>query len=131
MLYSFEEDAIQTAFFAMQNRFGALVAQEELQEIKKRVNLLLHYEPFRMLLTPNFTKEQPLKYKKKLYYIDLLIEHKDYYVVIDYKTGKKFRNEHYKQVKNYMRAVEKLSSKAARGYVCYLLEEGVELVEVF
>ncbi len=130
MMERFDEEGINDARQALLNRFRTVLEPKEIDEIVKRIEMLTVYEPFLRLLDGKIYKEKALKYKNKLYYIDLLIEHDGNYVVIDYKSSKNYHEEHCKQVRNYMQAVSRLSGNEAQGYLCYLLGEGIEMIKV-
>jgi ATP-dependent exoDNAse (exonuclease V) beta subunit len=53
-------------------------------------------------------------------------------VVIDYKSGRNLAKEtqYHEQVAFYVEALEAITGKAVEGYLCYLLEQGSELVRV-
>ncbi len=131
MMEEFTKESIPQAYDALRNRYGMLLESEELEEIARRVSMLIDCKEFQKLLgTATYAKEQPLKYGKNLYYIDLLIRSDSGYTVIDYKSGKKFHDEHIRQVEGYKRAIKSITHKPVQGYLCYLLEDGVELVKV-
>ncbi len=131
MMEEFTKESIPQAYEALRNRYGILLDPHQLEEIARRVEMLLDHNGFMQLLkNTTYTKEQPLKYKKSLYYIDLLVQTKSGYIVVDYKSGKSFHDEHIKQVEGYKRAVGSITKQPATGYLCYLLEDGIEFVEV-
>ncbi len=131
MMEEFTKESIPQAYDALRNRYGMLLESEELEEIARRVSMLVDCEEFQKLLdTATYAKEQPLKYGKNLYYIDLLIHNDEGYIVVDYKSGKNFHNEHIKQVQGYKRAVGSITNKRVEGHLCYILEDGIEIVEV-
>ena len=123
-------ESLQMAKEALYNRFGLSLLEESLEDITKRAEKLLKYEPFVKLVRHPHTKEQPLRYKKKLFYIDLLVEKKEEYIIVDYKTGNHLHNEYIQQITNYKKAVETITGKKAKGYICYMFRESIELVEV-
>ena len=131
IMEDFTSESIPSAFEALRNRYGMLLEARELEEIARRAEMLVTHEEFQKLLkNAAYTKEQPLKYKKNLYYIDLLLQTDEGYIVIDYKSGKNFHEEHIKQVQNYKRAVSSITSKRVEGHLCYILEDGIEIVKV-
>jgi len=130
MLEEFNPQSIAQAKDATFMKFGNILTQEDFIEIQKRVELLLQNKEFLNLLGDSYTKEQPIQKGKKLYYIDLLIWHEKYSIVIDYKTSLLDEQEHKKQVKNYITLVQEATKKEVRGYLCYLLEDRVELKKV-
>ncbi len=131
MMEDFTKESIPSAFEALRNRYGMLLESDELEEIATRVQRLVYHDDFQKLLhNATYTKEQPLKYKKNLYYIDLLIQNKEGYIVVDYKSGMNFHEEHIKQVKTYKNTLHTLTKEEVKGYLCYLLENDVQIVEV-
>ena len=131
MMESFTSKSVPEAYEALRNRFGMLLENHELEEIARRVEMLLRDTEFLKLLeNGSCSKEQPLKYKKNLYYLDLLIRRSDGYIVVDYKSGKSFQDEHFKQMRTYKKALEKITGESVRVYLYYLLEDGVQRVEV-
>ncbi len=131
MMEDFSTKSIPEAYEALRNRYGMLLEARELEEIAHRVEKLVSCDEFQKLLkNATYTKEQPLKYKKNLYYIDLLLQNEDGYIVIDYKSGKNFHKEHIKQVQGYKRAVGSITQQSVEGYLCYMLEDGIEIVQV-
>ena len=131
MLDSFTPQAIEDAYIASYNKYALRVGEMQMQEIHKRVHKLVNNTSFLALIEGGVCyKEKGFKIGKQLRFVDLLIEKGDELIVIDYKTGKNYESEYQKQVAFYMKSVEQLSGKKVRGYLCYLLESGVELCEV-
>ena len=131
MMEDFTIESIPQAYHALCNRYGMLLEKDELEEIACRVKMLLCHDDFQKLLqNAIYTKEQPLKYKKNLYYVDLLIQNDEGCIVVDYKSGKNFHEEHLKQVRTYKTAVGAITKKQVEGYLCYILEDGIEIVKV-
>jgi len=131
MLEDFDTANIPQAFEALRNRYGMLLEEHELKKIVHRVENLVQNRAFIELINGAiYTKEQPLKYKKNLYYIDLLIKNEDGYIIVDYKSSKKFHSEHKKQIQTYKRAIDAITKKRSKGYLCYLLEDGIEIVKI-
>ena len=131
MMEDFTLGSISQAYHTLQNRYGMLLEVSELKEISRRVEMLVCHDDFQKLLkNADYTKEQPLKYKKNLYYLDLLIQNDTGYIVVDYKSGKMFHEEHIKQVRTYKTALGAITKKRVDGYLCYLLEDGVEIIAV-
>ncbi|MBL6974015.1 MAG: hypothetical protein ISR67_06505, partial [Sulfurimonas sp.] len=77
-------------------------------------------------------KEQAIRYKKNLRYIDLLVKSDEDAVwnVIDYKSSLAYSEHHLKQVRYYNKAVSEITGEKVQGYICYLLEDEVRLVQV-
>lgn len=123
MLAAFNKDALHSAMMAMKNSFNISVAKQD--AIEQRVNRLLENESFLTLIEGKVSKEQPLAIEGKLYYIDLLIEKEDHYVVIDYKSSQDGYTHHEKQIRNYLFGVHKITGKPVKAYLVYPLEQEV------
>lgn len=127
MMQSFEEESIFEAMCLTVNKFGYNLEDEEVKEIVSRITRLLNNKQFLSLISDKVYKEQAIKYKNNLYYIDLLVENEDGFVVIDYKSSKKYEKHHNKQVSFYVNAVKTITGKPTKGYVVYLLEDEIEI----
>ena len=130
MMEHFESTSVNNAIEALRNRYGAILDEKAIVEIKRRIERLVENERFKELVLGKCFKEQGVKYGKKLYYLDLLVEGEAGFRVIDYKTGKQGAKEHKKQVRNYIKAVASISEKPVEGYLCYILDEGIEIEKV-
>ena len=130
MLSSFEPIALPRAMTATANRYGAILDAPVLASIRARIERLLIHPQFRQLCSATVTREQPLMFEGELRYLDLLVRHETHYVVIDYKSARRHEGEHRAQVGFYVRAVESIMGIPAEGYICYLLEEGIEIIRV-
>jgi exodeoxyribonuclease V beta subunit len=131
MLGSFDGDSVLTAMMAVKNRYGQQLTQEHLDEIEKRVMMLIEDEKFQTLLEgAKVRKEQSLSYEGALKQIDLLLEYEDYNVVIDYKSSKKYGIKHQNQVAYYQRAIADITGKRTEGMIIYLTNEGISLLNL-
>ncbi len=128
MLADFDPAAIADAMVALKNSFN--ISYEKQQQIHSRIKTLLGNENFVSLVSGKVSKEQPLAIDKKLYYIDLLIDKGDHYVVIDYKSSQEGYEYHAKQIKNYLFGVNKITGKRVEAYVVYPLEDEVVIKSV-
>jgi len=130
-LTSFSNPNFTKLRYALLNQYGEIITEDEIQEIIKRVQMLLKNPQFTTLLhNKKLLKELPISYQKQIYQIDLLLEDAQEMIVIDYKSSKKFHYHHKKQVATYCKAISTLSNKKTKGYLIYLLENTIELVEV-
>ena len=128
---SFDEKSLQSAMVSVRNRYGQLVGNVGLQEIEKRVRYLIEDESFQALLeNARIMKEQSLSFEGELKQIDLLLAYEDHMLVIDYKSSKKYLLKHQAQVNHYKRAIESITEKPTRGMLVYLLEEGIEILNL-
>jgi len=128
MMDDFSQDSLARGLEAMQSRFGLTDNQQH--EIHNRISLMLKEKEFTSLLSDTIHKEQPLSFNGNIYYIDLLIEDSDNFVVIDYKSSKSYANKHIEQVSNYITAMKKITDKRVDGYLCYLLSDRCEVVKI-
>jgi ATP-dependent exoDNAse (exonuclease V) beta subunit len=122
MLPAFGAEKIKPAIDAMRNRYGRLLRPKQIDEIRDRITRLVANAAFQKLLeNATLRREQSIAYKGEFKQIDLLIEYPDRCLVIDYKSSEKFAIHHQNQVKDYVRAVEKIMDKPTEGAVVYLL----------
>jgi len=129
MLSAFERESLVTAMNALQNRYGQVLSSVQMSEIEKRVQTLIDNSEFRNLLeNATFSKEQSLSYKGELKQIDLLLEYDDHYLVIDYKSSKKYSLKHQNQVGFYKEAIANITGKSTLGAIVYLLNDKIETV---
>ena len=131
MLGAFDEMSVNVAMTALKNKYGQQLTQQGLDEIAKRVNALVAHSEFQALLVGAIIrKEQSLSFEGELKQIDLLLEYEDYNLVIDYKSSKKYGLKHQKQVGYYKKAIGNITGKRTEGVVIYLLNEGIELLNL-
>jgi len=131
MLGAFEDAHLAIAMTALQNRYGQQLRDTQIVEIQKRVKSLIDNAAFQALLEgANIRKEQSLSYEGELKQIDLLLEYEDYNLVIDYKSSKKYSLKHQSQVGYYKKAIGDITGKKTEGLVIYLLNEGIEILNL-
>ena len=127
MLDKFDESSIFEAKCLTVNKFGYNLEDNEIDEITKRVTNLVKDNNFLSLVDAKCYKEQAIKYRNNLFYIDLLVENDEGFIVIDYKSSKKYEKHHKKQVASYVNAIKTITGKPTKGYVVYLLNDEVEI----
>ncbi|MEA1953585.1 MAG: RecB-like helicase, partial [Campylobacterota bacterium] len=131
MLGSFSEESLKIAMISLQNRYGQQLSTESMAQIQQRITLLLEHQEFMQLLErATLRKEQSLSFEGERKQIDLLLEYEERYLVIDYKSSKKFALKHQNQVGYYKKAIAKITGKKSEGLIIYLLEEEVVLERV-
>ena len=131
MMSSFTIMNLAEALSATQNRYGLELNEKQFSDIKSRVLSLLTHERFKKMLEKStITKEQSLSFEGQFKQIDLLLEYDDSCMVVDYKSSKKYHLKHQSQVRYYQKAIGSITGKYTRGIILYLLEDGVEMVEV-
>ena len=131
MMGGFEAESLNEAIAALRNRFGVLLQEEGVEEIRQRIERLIENESFRLLLEgAEVSKEQPIAYEGEIRQIDLLLEYEASCLVVDYKSSLKYASHHQKQVAQYQRAIEKITGKQTDGVIVYLLENETRLVNL-
>jgi len=130
MLGSFEKESITDAKNMMINRFGNLLDNDEIEDITTRVSMLLEDKLFLKLINGKVYKEKAIRYKNNLRYLDLLIQQDNLWNIIDYKSSTTYTSYHHKQVKYYMNAIKTITKEPTKGYICYMLKNGIQIVEV-
>jgi exodeoxyribonuclease V beta subunit len=129
MMGDFTSVSLISALESTRNRYGALLQVGAMEKIKDRVGKLLEDETFRHLTQGAWRKEQMIRHKGSLGVIDLLVEKSDGWVIIDYKSGREEEEKHRDQIRRYVEAIRSLTADEAKGYLCYLLEDGIEWIE--
>jgi len=128
MLATFDEESIANAMNALQNRYGQVLSSNQIEEINERMLRLVSNNDFNALLEgATLSKEQSLSFNGELKQIDLLLEYDESYMVIDYKSSKKFNLKHQNQVNFYKKAIENITRKPTSGAIVYLLEEEISI----
>ncbi len=131
MMPSFSIMGLAEAISATKNSYGLKLKEQQFKDIKKRILSLVTNERFKRLLRgATISKEQSLSFENEFKQIDLLLEYKNSCMVLDYKSSKKYNLKHQSQVRYYKKAIYNITGKYTRGVIIYLLENGVELVEV-
>ena len=131
MLGEFETEHIQNAKSLMLNKFGFSLSREEVEDITKRVEMFIVSEEMQRLREGVCYREKALRHKNNLRYIDLLVQKEDgSYNIIDYKSSLNHSDHHIKQVRYYVKAIKEITNTEARGYLCYLLQDKLQLVEL-
>jgi exodeoxyribonuclease V beta subunit len=126
MLGAFDEESLNTAMNALQNKYGQVLSSVQSNEIRDRILRLIADNDFQALLVDaSLSKEQSLSFNGELKQIDLLLEYDDNYMVIDYKSSKKFKLKHQNQVNFYKNAIENITGKPTSGAIVYLLADEI------
>jgi len=129
MLADFSINSITNAKNMMLNRYGYTLEVDEIDEIESRVIKLLENEKFTLKLNGEIYKEQALRYKNNLRYIDLLIKHRDgSFTVIDYKSSQNHAQNHEAQVRNYMEAIREITKQKVSGCIVYLQDSTLDTI---
>ena len=131
MLNRFDEESIEDAITAVKNRYGGALLPQSIEQIRVRIERLIKHEGFQSLLAgAQIRKEQAISFEGELKQIDLLLAYETGYVIVDYKSSKKFAHKHQEQVRLYQRAIESITGKQSQGVIVYLEEETIELLNL-
>ncbi len=130
MMADFDVGSLGSALSTAKNRFAALVSEEEFVSIEKRIGLLVEQKRFMALVQGKVYKEKAISFREELRYIDLLVHDDEGWTVIDYKSARAHMQSHLKQVAFYKEAIREITGEKVRAYICYLLEDLIDLVEV-
>lgn len=130
MLIEFKEQNIVDAKNMMINKYGHILELSEIQDIVHRVKMLLQNDEFKKLIVGENYKEKAIRYKNNLRYIDLLTKDNSLWRVIDYKSSMNYSQHHTKQVSYYVNAIKEITNDEVDGYICYLLEDEVKIIQI-
>ena len=123
--------SLSAAMMSMNNKYGQQLSAESIEEIEQRIRALIENQEFQSLLQgAKVRKEQSLSFEGELKQIDLLLEYEEDYLVIDYKSSKKYALKHENQVNYYKKAIRNITGKRTEGMVIYLLEEEIETLSL-
>ncbi len=126
MMADFTPESLPSALGAMRSRYGTILNQEEIDDIRSRITQLLEDRRFQSMLEgATISRERALSYQGELKQIDLLLAYPDCYLVIDYKSSQKGTLKHQHQVAHYLKAIEALTGKPTSGVIVYLEKEGI------
>jgi ATP-dependent exoDNAse (exonuclease V) beta subunit len=130
MAGDFSDEALQDAQALMHNRYGIYIDAQQQEEIANKVKSLIRHERFQQIIDAKIYKEQPLVYQGEIKRLDLMCEHDDAVYIVDYKSGKRGREKHSKQIREYKRALHAIYDKKIIGYLCYITDKEIEFIEV-
>lgn len=131
MMIKFDLNSLQSALSMTINKYDHILTKDDFAQIEQKINLLINDKRFTCILNNSeYKKEQSLIYNNELKIIDLLLKKEDYYVVIDYKTTTNNEPNHIEQVKNYMKYIKDITLCNTLGYLVYLRQNRIEIVEV-
>ncbi|PHM18306.1 MAG: recombinase RecB [Sulfuricurvum sp. PD_MW2] len=129
MMGEFSPHSLSSALESTRNRYGAVVGSGAIQEIEKRVGCLIGDKQFCTLIAGQYYKEQMVRHNGNIGVIDLLVQHNDGWIIIDYKSGREEEEKHREQIGRYADAIRTLKGGNVQGYLCYLIEDRVEWVK--
>jgi len=100
-----------------------------MEEIEKRIGLLVRDETFLNLTQGRWRKEQMIRHKGNIGVIDLLVEGSNGWVIIDYKSGREEEEKHRDQIFRYADAIRTFTGADVHGYICYLMDDRCEWIK--
>ena len=131
MIGEFSKDNLDAAFLVMKSRYSKTLNSEHLEEIYRRVAMLIEDKIFLELTSGILHKEQAISYHDELRYLDLLIEKEDNcWVIIDYKSAFGDKKKYYKQVGFYKKAVKAITGGRVESYLCFVLDNSIVFEKV-
>lgn len=130
MLGRFEEKNIAHAKDMMINKYGHILEDNEIEDLEKRVRVLLQNKEFLALVNGECYREKAIRYKNNLRYIDLLVNNGSKWSVIDYKSSISYQEENINQVNYYVKAIKEITGDEVHGYICYLKESDIKIVKI-
>ncbi|MBS4067123.1 MAG: RecB-like helicase [Sulfurimonas sp.] len=130
MLGRFEEKNIAHAKDMMINKYGHILEDDEIEDLEKRVRILLQNKEFLALVNGECYREKAIRYKNNLRYIDLLVKNGSKWNVIDYKSSISYQRENINQVNYYVKAIKEITGDEVHGYICYLKESDIKIVKI-
>lgn len=132
MLGEFKKECLDNAFYAIYNKFGWILSDEIINEIKIRIMHLINNKYFTGLIDGKMLlKEQDIAFNGVLNRFDLLCVTDDEITVFDYKSSKKFIDKNISQVQNYMNILKEIyPDKKVYGKIIFLLHEGCEIQNI-
>ena len=132
MMKVFDKKSLDKSWINVKNKYGNFLDEIEFNDLYHRIELLVDLEVFQEIVHNNtFTKEQALMFNNEHKIIDLLVQTKDGYVVVDYKTTNEKSTSHLNQVKKYVQAIKDITQEPnVKGYLAYLHKDSVELLSV-
>jgi exodeoxyribonuclease V beta subunit len=125
----FTKASLHSALESTRNRYGATLSPSGMEEIEKRIAVLLDDTQFRTLIKGVWYKEQTIRHRGMIGVIDLLVEHDEGWIIIDYKSGREEEQKHREQIYRYADAIRTFKGNNVQGYLCYLSEGGCEWVK--
>lgn len=131
MIYDFDTIYIDEAMSMVAYRYGRILGDERLDDIRYRVNSLLENNEFSKLIAgAKIYKELPFSYHGEIKQIDILLEYEDRCIIIDYKSSDKNSTNHKKQVALYAEAITAIKQKPCESKLLYLLDDKIELLSL-
>jgi ATP-dependent exoDNAse (exonuclease V) beta subunit len=127
-IYSAEDIKPQLNFWEKEG----LISSAEIRIYEELIQKIIHHPSLQAFYKRNvlsFNERDILLESGEILRPDKLVVSKEKIVIIDYKTGAK-NNKHIQQIKNYQLALQKIYAQPMVGYLIYLSEPELEMIEV-
>lgn len=100
----------------------------EVAQVLERLEGLQTERAFLELLEGRIAVEVGFKHHREIFRMDMLVAREDQIMVLDYKSGTTYQNEHMTQVKNYVERVRSACPHArVQGVLIYALQAHIEV----
>ena len=129
---NFDEKALNHGLNLSKTKYFNYLDELDFISIKKIIQNLIKNDKFiNLIKDAQIVNEQALVYNEEIKVIDLLLYKEDKFIIVDYKTTTEVLYSHKTQVEYYKKAVcEIFNTKSVYGYLIYLKEDSVEIIEV-
>jgi len=131
LMGEFTKQSLQKALLLTKNKFQSFLDEDEFLDIENRITLLIEHKNFQALIKDaKLYKEKEIIYNNEHKIIDLILEKKEGYMIIDYKTTTEKIKHHIAQVKHYKEAVKQITDgQRVEGLIVYLHKELIDFVK--
>ncbi len=132
MTSEFSAPGVEKAWRVATNKYGALLGESALEDIKARALALALNADFQATLEGReiFKEQEIVLENGAINRLDLLCVGKSEITVVDYKSGSP-KEEHKEQVRGYMRELAKVyAGREISGKIAYLSGNGAKIVKV-
>jgi exodeoxyribonuclease V beta subunit len=132
IMSDFTQENLDISINSSKNKYSNILNDNDFKDIYQRIKMLINNIEFRKILKNGiYFKEQALMFEKELKILDLLVKKHDKYTICDYKTTSTSKDEHFRQVKYYHKAISKIvGTSFVDAYIIYLGKKMIEIVKV-
>ncbi|UCG77446.1 MAG: UvrD-helicase domain-containing protein [Nitrospirota bacterium] len=130
---SYNKGSIADSIRRVKQRFGPELSEHDISSIETRISLLLDNDQFMDLMKGARTlRELTYLEEGKTWIADMVVIRSDNIVIVDFKTGfesdliKKYEG----QVKRYCELAAGESGLSAEGYICFALDDKIDIRKV-
>lgn len=118
--FGMKETHLPTLWDILQNLYGFSLPQDTLKTVQARFqNALANPHLQTILSSGTLFSEVSYLHENKSYRIDTLVVAQNEVIVLDYKSSKEPKDEHFTQVRKYMDFLKTLSTNPIKGYLIY------------